>query len=302
VKKGMSGDQSAMTDLITSIIPPTTIKIYPNLGLSAIKYNAGGAWRLWEFARFLDKSGSGAILEEELLDLCKSLNVNGGTYQRWLRQAKALGLFRSVYNDKKLLILSLIKTCLTFNCVRINTRRVEMPINCFTDKRWRAFVWSGYEMEFRGHPISRETLYKLTGKHPCTQRRNDNSTEVVRHKNYALSNMNESHLPIEKEHGRHKGLFIINTGSKKVLAWRLPDSRSSETVFLSGKGMSRKVNHILGSYQTPGADAEWIRLFNHTEDQLETTNKKLAKSEHRHPHEIYSLSHRTKGVSLWVIR
>lgn len=292
-----------MAEICTSILPQKQlIRIYPNLGFYAIKSNAGGSWKLWEFARFLDIKGSGAILEEDLFSLCNKLQVNGGTYKRWLKQAIDLGLFRSVYSGKKLIILGIVKVCLTFGCTHVNTRQVEMPIECLAGKDWRAWLWTSYEMEFKGHPISRNTMYELTSKHPQTQRRYDNQTKVIRHKNYAISNLNESHLTMEQERGMHKGLFVMNTGHKKVLAWRLPDARSSEVVGLIGKGMSRKVNHILGSYHTPGASVEWVRLFNQTEDQLKTTNHKLARPDYKHPHEVYSLCHKTNKTSLWEIR
>jgi hypothetical protein len=256
------------------------MKIFPSLALAALKANSGGAWRVWEFARSIDRQGSGAIYEADLRNHCNELKVNGGTYKRWLKQAIDLGLFISVSRGR--LVLIGIKTaCLILECKRVDTRRVEIPNNKLVGKGWRAWIWAAYEMEFKGRPISRKTQYQLTGKHPETQRRYDNAAGVIRKANYAKGKLSADYLASIQEFDRRAAPFVMDG----VVWWRLPDARFSKKIKLAGKGMSGKINKTLRySGISKRRDAgDCVRLFCENEKELKSTLKKISHSDRKTP-------------------
>ena len=64
------------------------IKLWPLMGLAAIRSNLGGAWRLYSIAKSLDMSGRGWVYCEDLTAYILSLGVSKKTLKRWLTEAR----------------------------------------------------------------------------------------------------------------------------------------------------------------------------------------------------------------------
>lgn len=145
------------------------LKIWPQLGLRAIKTNRSGAWRLWELARHLDEQGSGRV---ELSSLRKLIVTQAGahrsTFSRWLRQAENCGAI--VIADEYVYYVNLGRMAAILGAERI-TRPAAITTETLIRQGWRKHVWAGYLATVATNPISQRTKKQLTGISARTQAR-----------------------------------------------------------------------------------------------------------------------------------
>jgi hypothetical protein len=80
---------------------PERVKVWAMVGLSAIKGNHGGAWRAWSLARALDDRGSGWVEKRHLWDFFAFLGLKVRQRQRWIKDAREIGLLIVPKEPKK---------------------------------------------------------------------------------------------------------------------------------------------------------------------------------------------------------
>ncbi len=235
------------TAVSTSTTLPSTVKLYPDIGLGILRQEQAASGRIWLLARHLDTSGSGKLriadLREAITDHSAPLHICGWRQLRnLLRQGD--GVFW--HRDKTHLWLhSAVKTASALEVSRLNGRPVHLPISALTgsigDIRahlYAAFhsgrVKEGGGAEAAPKPIARETLTKLSGIGAVTQRSYEQKTKIsVRH-NYAIGER-ASKENQEARAWKHGGAaFIVQDthgqhGRKgeEYVAWQLPNSYSS---------------------------------------------------------------------------
>jgi len=207
------------------------VKVYPLLGLKAIRNNAGGAYRYWLFAR--------AIATESRTfkhaDLCKRLVELGAhpkTVEGWRKKAEALGLVFSWPDADRFLAAK--KTYKLF-CCPVDRNPVNLPADVLLSKGWRAWIWAAWLSANVKGQISRETLARLTGVPEGTQRGYERTYEDMgghlgKRKNYAVwAPRKRKGLTLEDyvqhfREGEHPGAFIMRGKRNHRLAWPLPNS------------------------------------------------------------------------------
>jgi hypothetical protein len=206
----------------------------------------------------------------------------------------------------------------SMGCENVGNRKAEMNACDLIGKGWKARIWAAYEVTFNGKPISRERMQKIVNVPVSTQRYRDTQAGVERQQNHARLNYKADALPMLKEYGHHKGLYVRKDG---YIGSRKPDSRYSDVAFRAGKGRARKANATLHRMQRIGGlslmrqalsldvtpeliatneKSVYVRQFNFTPKQRKTTEKKLARLDLRTP-DIYEYSHETtKGSRVWI--
>src|SRR3990167_6123275 len=74
---------------------PSSIKIYPLVGLKSLHNEAGGAWRLFVVAKTLAGKAD-HIRRDALREAVLSIGVSKTSYNRWLTTARNYDLFTDV--------------------------------------------------------------------------------------------------------------------------------------------------------------------------------------------------------------
>lgn len=293
-----------------------TVKIWPLIGTAATKRPAAaGAWRLWIFAKNLDKPGLGAIPLIDLIACIKDLGVSPKNQQRWLKQARRLGLIRDRASaDGWIALPSPAKVAAILGCVYAGARPARIPAGDLIAPGWRAKVWAAYVSTQNGRPISRAKQEEISGVPASTQRAYDKQAGVIRRPNYAVSNRSAELLPCVVEFENRPAFKIWNSKPRRwVVAWRLPDIRTTSAAESLQRGRSRKINKaikrlkeqqnnglsLLGqvvSYDAGGANAS--RIFYTTDRQAKAARRKLIIAD-RQPAEGYLLTRCGRRSNLW---
>lgn len=223
------------------------LKIYPNLGLAAIKLKVSGAYRLWILARALD-DGTGNVSKEMLFRVFKSLGKSLKTFKRWCNQAVETGLLRE--GGKHWYYASLENA--SRNLESSPKRAVLIPFDRFFNIGWKAFVWGAWvEANVPNtKPRTRKTLEVMSGVPQSTQRAYERVCGVSKRQNFAVwdkaPGIAQDWVDNFKEHGEHPGAFVFHgkKGAKKRVAW--PLGNTYQTPFERCKrGQVRKVRTVL---------------------------------------------------------
>jgi hypothetical protein len=186
-------------------------------------------------------------------------------------------------------------------------------------KGWKAPVWAAYEMTHSGRLITRERQRKLVNVPVSTQRYRDRQAGLIRHPNFAKSNMRSDKLAGLKlaaleGYSKHRGLYLRNDG---LVGWRLPDSRTTDVAECAGRGRARKANIIIRRHQLQNSSSperralsdeaatsnpDYVRLFNSTAAQRRASERKLSRADDRRVREVYELAHegRPGESSIWM--
>jgi hypothetical protein len=181
----------------------------------------------------------------------------------------------------------------------------------------KARAWAAYEATHNGRPVSRERMQKIVNVPVSTQRYRDAQAGVTRQQNHAKLNNKADALPMLKEYGQHKGLYIRKDG---YIGSRKPDSRFTGIAARGCKGRARRANATLhrllqqnGLSQMRQAFSDevesdlatnqsvYVRLFNYTPQQRKATEKKIARQDLLNPPNLYEYSHTSRsGSFLWT--
>jgi len=255
---------------------PASIRIWPDILVSAVKNNAGGAARLWMIAKHINPGGCGVIPGKSLRHYAlKGLGIKRAKYDAWLDRATMTGLLSR--RDENIRITGIAQAAALLGVARIR-RPVYQDIGALVRQGWFAQVWAAWLAchGFTDRPISRAKLRELSGVSERNQRDLERRADVVNLPNYAI----DDSLPADNLAGirdfHHPGAFKY----KNVTAWRLPNSREIKNINQAAKGSTRRTNKRLaalhyGLVEKVGRDL--VRLYCKKDQQLKSTTKKIRK-------------------------
>ncbi len=294
---------------------PEHVTFYDLMGIEAARRasGTGGGWRLYVFAKALDKTGLGSVVRDDLRAFILSLGVNPRTCERWIAEARNAGLvtdWQKQSGEWMLALVSAGRAGYALQCVNGIGRKVEMAARDLVRPGWRARVFSAWES---GKQISREQIQKAVNVSVSTQRYRDSQAGTKRQRNYSKSAITADNLTGIQENTNHKGTFATRDG---FVAWRLPDTRTTAQAVKLGRGRARKANKIIRQLATVqlqsglskmrqafSAEVEkpndFIRLFNSTPDERKATERKLSRTDSP-IREIYERAREAKsGSVIW---
>jgi hypothetical protein len=301
---------------------PEQVSFYTFMGLQAARRFAGsgGAWRLYTLAKALDGHGreaAGEIEADKLRAYALDLGAHPHTYRNWYKSAVKIGLLDPVQKKSgawRLILPSAGKAAYYMGTDDIG-RKANMSAADLIGNGWKSRV--NTVLAARGLQISRERNQKVFNVAASTQRYRDNQAGVNRQANYAQSDYKADSLPMLKEFGQYKGLFVA---SNKRVYWRLPDTRTTDIVKDAGKGRGRKAKAELRNLQDqehnsafkmqrangddPGVDSsEFVRLFCNTQAQRKASEKKVSRQDNFTVTEIYQAAYENKesGAGIWDV-
>jgi len=253
---------------------PVRIRIWPDLLIKANQRSIGGAVRLWMIAKHINPGGCGAIPTKALRHYTKGLGIKRAKYERWLDGAILTGLLSR--RDKNIQITGIARAAAILGVDRIR-RPIYLDIGALVRSGWFSQVWAAWLKvnEFTDRPISRAKLRELSGVSERNQRDLERRADVVNLPNYAI----DDNLPADNLAGirdfHHPGAFRY----KKVVAWRLPNSRKvNQDVNIAAKGSTRRTNKRLASWLSNSSNSvgrDLVRLYCNTDKQLKNVTNKI---------------------------
>ena len=214
------------------------------MGFHADKNKHGGAWRLWEVARYLDPTGTGLIQPERLRLFVMDLGVSKSSFKRWLKDAYKVGLFDAwdIGQGRMLRITSAEKAAVRLGVRNIETRRAQMDIRDLFGKGWKARLWDGHRATCGYRPVSRATSKHITGRSLTTQWRDEKKARIKVRANVVIYEQEANFEWMryqEVEHG--KKYIAVRTNGKLMLAKRLPNIYYPQKARAWKRGRTRKV-------------------------------------------------------------
>ena len=298
------------------LLLPKTVKVWPLVGLAAIRSNLGGGWRLYCLAKSLDGQGRGYIYRDDLTAYVLGLGVSKKTLRRWMTEARNNDLVSDIQSRSgrwRLILAGHHKAAAAVGCQHVGNRRVEMSAAELVSKGWRSVIWAAYATTTKGKPIKRTKQAEITGVTPRMQRHYQlESGRIVVRRNFAISDTPADHLDGIKEFSKHAAPFswFDKETGRRVVAWRLPNSYSVIGLDAGQRGRSRKVNKSLSNIRASeealfqkqqgltDCSPDIVRLFNRTQEQVKATDRKLASRDNQ-PSELYRLKYEGQSVSSW---
>ncbi len=223
---------------------PSTVKLYPSIGLGMLRQEQAAPGRVWLLARHLDREGSGklriAVLRETLTIPTAPLRICGWRQLRnLLRQGD--GIFW--HRDKThIWLYSAAKAAHALDVTRLSGHPVSVPLSALTGGIGdvRAHLYAAFHSgrvnknERDGvavMPIARETLTAVSSISPVTQRKYEAQTNVNVQHNFAIGEAANKEN-VEARAWQHGGsAFILKdtrgqhgSKGKKYIAWQLPNT------------------------------------------------------------------------------
>jgi len=253
------------------------VRVYPEILLSAVKGNHGGAARLWHLARHKASGGCGAIPAKVLRRyVIKELGKPRADYDKWLSGSLAIGLL--LRHKKNLQIIGLAKGAAILGVSHLK-RPVKIQLDQFIGKGWLAWVWRGWleNNNLLGKPISRAALRGMSGIPERNQRDYEKLARVYNQANYAKHEGANSKEAIYD--------LLINKG-RPVFDYqgqtleRLPNSRETndQSITLAPEGRTVRANSQLKDLlNIGGRDPKQTitRLYCQGDKQKETILKRI---------------------------
>lgn len=232
-----------------------SIDVYHNIIFAAKRSNKSGPVRLWQFARHLDPDGSGWIFRNDLRAFCVFGGMPEGTFRRLLAAAKQFGFMEQIKRWDGSTILRLAgaeRVAAKVGTKHVGNRRASIPVELLFKQDWIAYVWAGFIATLNGKPISRSRMREITGVAERTQQDYESKAGIIQKANYAHDETRGAgDLPIEREYGRKRSfLWFDRKLNKKILAHRMPDSRSVSKrlgITCGGRARTTRINKALGA-------------------------------------------------------
>ena len=254
---------------------PASIRVWPDLLITAEQRSSGGAARLWMIAKHINPGGCGVIPTKALRNYAvKGLGIKRAKYDTWLDRADLIGLLSR--HGEYIRITGIARAAALLGVDRIR-RPVYLDIGALVRPGWFSQVWAAWLKVngFTDQPISRAALRELSGVSERNQRELERRAAVVNRANYAI----DANLPADNLAGirdfNHPGAFRY----KNVIAWRLPNSREvNQDVDIAAKGSTRRTNKRLASWLSDLSNSVGrasVRLYNQNDKQLDKTTNKI---------------------------
>lgn len=234
-----------------------TVAVYPSLLLAMLEKEQSAAGRVYLLLRHLDVTGRGWLLTE---DIREHLTQQGSPLKvmgwRRLRQVfhQGEGVFWERDTKGRLWLRGALRIALELDCDRLKGKRIELPVKHLLGGigEVRAHFYASFHSgRSTDNPISRDTLEKITGVSPRTQREYDRVANVKRQQNIAIG-PKETKTTAEDQYWQRGGAvftFVDGHGkqgpkNRQYLAWRLPNSYQAPHRQCS-KGRQKKINQKL---------------------------------------------------------
>lgn len=253
------------------------MKLYPEIIFSAKQAGLPlSGFRLWFVAKDYCGGRRGTIPVKEFRRYLKSLGLARSTYTRWIREALELGLLTRIRSKRKGLdyysLAGWFKGATLAGCKRLNGP-VAIELNAFLGRSWISLTWAGYESQFKGKPISRETLTALTGAPKSTQIYREKRAGVIQKNNIAIwgeyQELAQKSPDLVISLYETPGVFISEKTGE--LCQRLPNSREIPgEVRPAKKGRTNKINKLLALFESGAEAKKQALLKRYSESPKET--------------------------------
>jgi hypothetical protein len=286
---------------------PEKSKIWPELGLAAIRTKRSGAFRILMLARAIDPQGSGVVGKKTLRAYLAFLGVDPRQRRRWQAQALELGILEE---RKKVYILAgLARAAIILGCETIGKPALVNAAE-LVRKGWRGrCVWSAWHTSLKPRPLSQQKKYEMTGIEPRTQRNYLRSAGRLKiRKNISRTNHKPGDLVGLHEFTPYN--FFATTPTRRQpprIFQRLPDQ-----VVIPGyiaeqvkPGRSKKAQKQVNAtlYLEERGSGTCLRLFCENAKQTKTAHNKLRKSDlspWEAPSETFELVYAGRRVNYWA--
>jgi hypothetical protein len=202
---------------------PDEIRIWPQVILSAAQQTLGGAIRIWTLAKALDhSSGSGVIDKSLLMRYLEWLDVPIASRYRWLRSATQTGILHPVRGGSRFLIRGIHRVGELINCEDIGYR-CTISAKALTHTHWKSSVWDLVLTQFKNRPVSRTTLFVVTGIPVRTQVELERYGLVHVQRNWCITNTHPRLITPYQEFTRPHA-FVARMNKHPHIVYQLPNN------------------------------------------------------------------------------
>ncbi|MCK5921620.1 MAG: hypothetical protein KAG66_11815, partial [Methylococcales bacterium] len=215
----------------------TTVRLYPDIGLGMLRGKATAVGRIWLLLRHLDKTGQGWVsVEQARQHLTKKGAATHVCGWRQLRNLLKAGQGTFWQRDAtRIWLRSTLHVAAGLGVERLNGRPVALPVKTLTShvSDVRAHFYASFHSGKKGDgkPIARETLAKISGVSPHSQRNYEKRSRVAVQQHIAIGAPINSDQMETQAWRRGNALFKFNDKQGKqgkpgtvYLAWQLPNS------------------------------------------------------------------------------
>ena len=242
--------------------PPSTVKLYPDIGLAMLRRELTAPGRLWLLLRLLDREGSGKL---RIVVIEKTITNQGSPHrlcgQRQLRNLLKGGEGLFWERDREWIWLrSAAKVAYGLGVTRLTGRPVALPLSGLLGGigDFRAHLYAAFHSgrikpngRTQAMPIARQTLRDLSGAGRASQRAYEQRTGVQAQTNYAVGEAAVPHLQEKRACQQGTALFTLKDSDgqqgrpgQSYLAWQLPNSYDGRHL-QRPKGRQRRINREL---------------------------------------------------------
>lgn len=235
-----------------------TVSLAPSLGLAILRHKQAPAARLWLLLRHLDKDGRGVLplqlVREAFTAEASPLRFCG---PRRLRGLLAAGSDRFWTNDgERIWLRSTIRVAGALGVKQFKGQAVAIPAAALTGGIGgvRAHLFSAFHSGRDPAPIARQTLARISGVAPRTQRHYDQISGAGKQTNYACGPRLDSAVAETMAWQQGPAAFAwtdTDHGRQRFLAWQLPNSYNGPHAQL-GRGGRKRQNKALADLLNKG--------------------------------------------------
>ena len=238
-----------------------TVSLLPDLALALLREGVAAPGRVWLLLRHMDAEGAGWIelrdARAHLTDKKSPLRICGWRQLRnLLREGEPTFWRREVTKDgeERIWLRSAARVAAALQVTRLKMRPVAVPVAALAESIGLArahFYATFHSARAQGGPIARETLERLSGVSPRTQRLYEERAGVERQRNWALGPAYSLEAAQERawRHGHAIFRFTDQQGrhgpaGASYLAWQLPNSYSGPHS-VESRGRQKRLNRQL---------------------------------------------------------
>lgn len=277
---------------------PTSVTLPPSLGLAILRKRKAAVGRLWLLLRALDDQGRGMVTISEAR---KVFSASGSPHRfcgpRRLRGllAQGEGLFWTA-DKERIWLRSGTRLAAALGLERFHGRDVAIPLTALSGgiSQVRANLLAAFHSSRNARPVSRQTLARLSGVAPRTQRHYDQVSGVRAQRNIARGPRLESEA-VPDLAWRHGSASFVWTerrrephaARRRYLAWQIPNSYHGPHV-PRGRGGRKRRNKALADLLNKGTAGN---------DQM--LNDACAKRYFAHARAAAAAANRTANTIYW---
>ena len=240
-----------------------TIRLYPSLALAMLREGHVAAGRVWLLLRHMDEVGCGWVAVSQakalLCDKASGLRVCG-----WRQLRKLLAAGEGVFwlrAGERLWLRAVGKVAAALGIGRLAGKPVALPIHILTEGigTVRAHFYASFHSgRDEKRPIARQTLQRLGGICPHTQREYEKQAQVKKQRNFAIGPKTKSAQAKDTAWRQGSACFELTDYQGQLgqpgmsyLAWQLPNSYCGPHGRAS-RGGQRRLNRELADLLQQG--------------------------------------------------